>query len=114
MSEEKRAAGNPTWVRGRSGNPTGKSKTKILTDQLKALLVQSPERVRTIADKIITLAEDGDLEATKLIFERIEGKVTQSVEIDQTITLTREERIARIAELSNKLRPLIEVRRDEA
>jgi ribosomal protein L17 len=104
MSEERRKAGNPGWTVGRSGNPTGKSKTKILTDQLKALLVQDPKRVRNIADKVIELAEGGDLEATKLIFERLEGRVSQTIDVNTTVTnLTPEERRQRVIELQSRL-----------
>lgn len=104
MAEEKRATGNPAWVRGRSGNPSGKSKTKMLTDQLRAILTQEPDRVRKIADKLVQLAEAGELEATKLILERIEGKVAQAIDVTTTVTnLTPEERRQRVIELQSRL-----------
>jgi hypothetical protein len=100
---------------GASGNPTGKSKTKWLTDALRMNLAANPARAKTIADKIITMAEEGDLQAANLIFDRLEGKPVQSIEVSQTLqALDPAEVDQRIMELTNRLRlatvaPLLEL-----
>jgi len=112
MTERK--AGNPTWTPGRSGNPSGKSKTKLLTDALKLELVQNPTQARNIAKKIIAMAEEGDLAAANIIFDRTEGKPTQAIEIDQTITnMSRDEIDRRIQELTARLGMVIDVQAEE-
>lgn len=105
MSDEKKGLGNPNWTKGVSGNPSGKRALKILTDRVRMELVQNPHRVEKIAQAIIQKAEEGDLAATTLIWNRLEGMPHQTLAIDQTITeMSREERIARILELGSKLR----------
>lgn len=77
---------------------------KLLSDALRRELALRPERVKNIADKLISLAEDGDLTAMNMIFDRIEGKPLQTLEIDQTVTqLTPEQRFARLLELQAKV-----------
>lgn len=89
---------------GSSGNPTGKSKTKLLTDALRAELVQNPQQARNIARKIIGLAEEGDLHAASLIMDRIEGRPSQQIDISTTVQqLPPAEIDRRIAELAARL-----------
>jgi hypothetical protein len=110
MAEEKKSAGNPLWKPGVSGNKSGKSKTKLLTDALRMELVQNPGQARNIARKILALAEEGDLTAANIVFDRLEGKPTQAIEIDQTITnLTPEEIDQRIRELTARLGMIVDV-----
>jgi len=95
---------NPAWKPGVSGNPSGKSRMKLLSDDLRRMLTQSPTRVRAITEKLVTMAEEGDLTAIQMVFDRLEGKPHQSIEIDQTFTnLTREQRFSRLLELQAKL-----------
>jgi hypothetical protein len=105
MSEEKRTAGNPTWIKsGKSPNPSGKSKTAWLTNALKLELTQDPGRARRIAVKILDMAEAGELEAAKIVFDRTEGRPSQTIDVNQTITeIAPSERQARILELQAKL-----------
>lgn len=92
------------FTKGVSGNPTGKRKLKWLTDALHLELSQDPKRARTIALKIIELAEEGDLQAANIIFDRLEGKPTQQVEVSATVSRAEPEEIdARIEELSRRL-----------
>jgi hypothetical protein len=105
------------WKPGQSGNPSGKaSKAKILTDALRCELVQNPARVRAIANKVIELAEAGDLDAARLIFDRLEGKPNQSIEITADVRHSSIEEVdARIAELSLRLRtPLLDLSAEDA
>ncbi len=95
---------NPNWLKGVSGNPSGTRKTKPLSDQLRMLLAQNPGRARNIAEKLITMAEEGDLDAAKVIMDRLEGKPLQQIEVEQTITnMTPEDRRQRVIELQAKV-----------
>lgn len=102
---------------GQSGNPTGKSKLKPLTDRLRMILAQNPHRAEKIAEALITEAEGGNLQAAAMIFDRLEGKPTQSLEITDARQVTEIAEIdRRIAELSNRLNlaPLIDVTAEDA
>lgn len=96
---------NPNWKPGISGNPNGNSKMRMLSDDLRKVLVQNPARLRKITETLVTMAEEGDLSAIQLVFDRLEGRAHQTIAIDQTVTeMSRDERIARILELGSKLR----------
>ena len=104
MSEEKKGTGNPNWRPGVSGNPSGKRALKILTDRVRMELTQNPNRVAKIAEAIITKAEDGDLAAATMIWDRLEGRPLQTVEVNSTVaTLTPAERQQRVIELQARL-----------
>lgn len=103
MSDQPKNVGH-RFKKGQSGNPSGKSKTKWLTDALRMELAQNPQKARNIARKVIKMAEDGDLEATKLVFDRLEGRPTQAIEIDATVTsMTPDQRRQRLLELQAKV-----------
>lgn len=103
MSDDKKA-GNPLWRPGVSGNPSGKRALKILTDRVRMELTQNPHRVGKIAEAIISRAEEGDLTAATMIFDRLEGKPLQTMEINSTtVTLTPAERQQRVIELQARL-----------
>ncbi len=104
MTDQKKSAGNPLWQKGVSGNPSGKRALKILTDRLRMELTQHPERVAKIAEAVIAKAEDGDLAAATMIWDRLEGRPLQTMEINATTTmLTPEERRMRVLELQARL-----------
>jgi hypothetical protein len=105
MSEAPKKAGNPNWVKsGRSPNPSGKSKLAWLTDALKRNLAQDPARAARIAEKLLTMCEEGEMDAIKVVLERVEGKVAQAIDVSTTtINLTPEERKQRVIELQSKL-----------
>lgn len=75
---EGRREGDTRWERGRSGNPRGRPTQPItLTDTLLWRLGRSG--AREIADKLIELAQAGNLQAIQYIYDRIEGKPRQQV-----------------------------------
>lgn len=104
MADEDKRAGNPLWRPGVSGNPSGKRALKVLTDRVRMELAQNPHRVNKIAEAIIAKAEDGDLAAATMIWDRLEGKPLQTMEINSTtVTLTPAERQQRVIELQARL-----------
>jgi hypothetical protein len=112
-------ANSTTFKKGTSGNPSGRSKTKLLTDQIRAELVQHPEKARAIATKLIDMAIGGDLQAATIVMDRIEGRPTQQIDVTQTTyNATPEEIDQRIVELTNRLKiasvvPLLELSASE-
>ena len=63
------------------GNQNGK-KGKLFFNQLRMALVQEDSRrLRTIADKLVKAAEDGEPWAVKEIMDRVDGKAVQATEI---------------------------------
>jgi hypothetical protein len=91
---------------GKSGNPGGRASTKPFLDALKFQLAKAGEdnaALRRIAQKVIDEAEAGQQWAVQLLWDRIDGKVPQPVEVDQTVThIAIDERQARIRELQQK------------
>ena len=73
------------FQKGQVANPTGRP-PKLFEDALRrALLVEDKKTkataLRRIADKLVTEAESGNVQAIKEIAERIDGKVPQATEI---------------------------------
>ena len=67
---------------GKSGNPKGRPKKgKAMTDALRTALNKSEDgkqNKRAIAEKLVELARGGNVEAMKMVFERVDGKVPQT------------------------------------
>jgi hypothetical protein len=64
------------------GRPIGSmNRQKPFTDMLRvALLSGGGRRLRTIADKLVEMAEEGDLQAIREVIDRLDGKPTQAIE----------------------------------
>ena len=76
------------WVKGQSGNPKGRiprerSLTKYLIEATDKLA--KGDNVITVkqqlADKLISLALTGDIKALQYVYDRIDGKPKQSVDL---------------------------------
>lgn len=66
---------------GQPGNQNAK-KGKLFYDALRiALLQEDRKRLRSITDKLVKAAENGDAWAVKEIMDRMDGKPVQSTEI---------------------------------
>jgi hypothetical protein len=94
------------WVKGESGNPGGRPVHKPFLEAVNMeIAAAGPDRIklRQIARKVLECAEEGQSWAVQLLFERLDGKVPQPVEVDQTVThIAIDERKNRIKELQNK------------
>lgn len=62
------------------GNRNG-AKDKPWEAALRRIAAQDPERVRRVAEKVFELAEAGDMQAAKELFDRLDGKVKQQTEL---------------------------------
>lgn len=65
------------WKPGQSGNPAGR---KPGTGQVSALRAQIGKRLPVIIDKVIAAAEAGDMQAARLLIERVIPSVRGSAE----------------------------------
>lgn len=74
-----------TWQKGQSGNPLGPAKTKPWKDALTRALKRRDggkeigATLEKIADAVVALALEGDLNACREIAERHDGKVPQAL-----------------------------------
>jgi hypothetical protein len=95
------------WKPGQSGNRLGAASRKPFLDAMRMELAAAGSdnrKLRSIAAKVIDMAEEGDLEAVKLIWDRLEGKPLQQVDVNQAIELIPpRERLQRILELQGKV-----------
>lgn len=76
---------------------------KLLTDALRMEVTIEPRKARRIARKLLQMAEDGDIRAAQLIFERLEGKAPQAPEEYTEAVVTIDERVSRILELQSRV-----------
>jgi hypothetical protein len=68
------------WIKGQSGNPLGGKRDKPVRDMIRLVLKDAEtagtnRTLRSIVERILDKAAHGDLEAAKVVFERVEGKV---------------------------------------
>ena len=72
------------FQKGQIANPKGRPKsTALLTDWVKHELKKVTPNgtgLERIATKLLSMAENGDSQAIKLIWDRIEGPVSQKIE----------------------------------
>lgn len=74
------------WKPGQSGNPNGRPpKAKSLTDLLRnRVAAKGPDgkpNMEAITDKVMQLALAGERWAVELIYDRLEGKPAQALEL---------------------------------
>jgi hypothetical protein len=71
----------PPWPKGVSGNERGRPKKHSMQAALGQLLDANPEVLRSLIDKGIQEAINGDFRYWKEIYDRLDGKVASSIEI---------------------------------
>ncbi len=64
-----------------SGNQNA-AKSRMFYDKLRLVLTQNPERLRKIAEELITKAEEGEAWAIKELIDRVDGKAHQAVALE--------------------------------
>lgn len=77
------------WEKGQSGNPNGRPRTRVMAEALSLALKREAadsdgkltRKLNLIADKLVNLALEGDMQAIKEINDRMDGKAFQSVAI---------------------------------
>ncbi len=67
------------WKPGQSGNPGGRPKWKPLTEALHALLEEEPALNKELIKAWVVKAGRGDVSAANMLWDRLEGKVTQTI-----------------------------------
>lgn len=91
---EPRGAGNPTWRAGQGGNPNGRPKKgEALSDVLRDLgrlrdVKKGDKKIarkRALAERVWQMALGGDIQAIRLIYDRIDGKATEHVITEEKI-----------------------------
>lgn len=64
------------------GNTNAKADNRLWANTIRRAVAQSdPERLRLIAEKLLSLAAEGDMQAMKELGDRLDGKPAQSVAI---------------------------------
>lgn len=74
-TEEKRGPGAPV------GNVNGLKHRRFAEVLTRVLLENDGARLRTVALKLISLAEEGEISAIKEVLDRVDGKVPAGVEL---------------------------------
>ena len=75
------------WVKGQSGNPAGrKPKTRAMSDELRRLLQNKApgtkrSNLEVLVAKLVEMARDGDKDILRYVFDRLEGRPAQAVEL---------------------------------
>jgi ribosomal protein L17 len=57
------------------------TKNKLFADQLKRHLIQNPQKLEKIVEKLIDDAMEGSIAAAREVIDRVDGKAVQSTEI---------------------------------
>ena len=71
------------FVKGFSGNPSGRPKTKVFADALRIAVLESigdKTKLRVIAEKLTDQALSGEIQAIKEIADRLDGRSVASIE----------------------------------
>ena len=67
------------WKEGQSGNPGGRPKWKPMTEALQRLADQEPRLWDELVRSAVVKGGKGDISAINSIWDRVEGKVAQTV-----------------------------------
>lgn len=97
--------GDGKWVKGVSGNPAGRKRKRLFDDYLReALAAKRGEAARRLVERLVGEAAMGNVQALKLICERIGGKprTAEDAAISNGDELTLEQVRAKLAELLSR------------
>lgn len=85
----------PRWKKGQSGNPSGRPKKKPITEIYEKLLAKEAN-TKVIAETVMGLIKAkrmASILTLREMAERVEGKVTQPVELSGDLTLLTDEEL---------------------
>ena len=68
---------------GQPGNQNA-AKQRMFYDKLRLVLTQQPERLRKIAEELVSKAEQGEPWAIKELIDRVDGKAHQAVALENS------------------------------
>jgi hypothetical protein len=101
--------GGKKWQKGQSGNPSGRPKSNFsFKKELETKLGEVNERDylkrtygRIIIDRVVDMASkrNPSIRAISEILDRVLGKPAQALTLDANLTMTREQRVAKVEEL---------------
>lgn len=86
--KDRRLANLRPFKKGESGNPSGRPKTKDLSDALRRKLAEKmPDAADktiadAVADSLVKKAIDGDVQAIREVWNRVEGMPLRTVDVD--------------------------------
>ena len=66
---------------GQPGNTNATKDKRLVTDALRRVAVQNPEKLRKACEKVLEDAMDGNLAAFSLLSDRLDGRPAQSVTV---------------------------------
>lgn len=84
------------------GNTNGKKENRLVTDALKRVVVQNPEKLAKACMKILEQAVEGDKQAFGLIADRLDGKPTNTIAGDSENPITFQEIVRKIVDTGNQ------------
>jgi hypothetical protein len=61
------------------GNKNAKRDNRLITDALRRVVVQGPDKLRKACESVLNNAADGDLAAFTFIADRLDGKPQQAI-----------------------------------
>ena len=70
-----------------AGAPLGNqnaARQRMFYDKLRLVLTQNPERLRKIAEELVSKAEQGEPWAIKELIDRVDGKAHQAVALENS------------------------------
>lgn len=65
-------------VGGQPGNTNGTKDKRLITDALRRVVVQGPEKLKKACEKLLDEAADGNIGAFTFIADRLDGKPAQT------------------------------------
>ncbi len=86
---------NPKGAGAPEGNQNSSKNNRLWAETIKRAVTQSDsERLRRIAEALLTKAEDGDMSAIKELGDRLDGKAQQTIDANITgeLNITKIER----------------------
>lgn len=86
---------------GQSGNTNATKDKRLITDELRRVCKQSPEKLKKACEKVLNNAVNGDLAAFTVMADRLDGKPHQSQTLDGDLGISVIEYIKDFDDIQN-------------